>query len=112
MGNCDSRRWLLPAAAAHVVVSLREHVSEGDRKSTRLNSSHSQISYAVFCLKKKKKISLALKTLYLCVTPESRLITCTYRDNSHAVSLRTFSSCASSSNSHTCHPARSGCSLH
>src|SRR2546430_3878318 len=29
----------------------REHV--GDRKSTRLNSSHSQISYAVFCLKKK-----------------------------------------------------------
>src|SRR2546430_6875070 len=28
---------------------------ERDRKSTRLNSSHSQISYAVFCLKKKKK---------------------------------------------------------
>src|SRR2546427_8738469 len=28
-----------------------------DRKSTRLNSSHSQISYAVFCLKKKKKQS-------------------------------------------------------
>src|SRR2546430_4389827 len=27
-----------------------------DRKSTRLNSSHSQISYAVFCLKKKKEI--------------------------------------------------------
>src|SRR2546427_1637076 len=33
-------------------VSLRM----GDRKSTRLNSSHSQISYAVFCLKKKKKV--------------------------------------------------------
>src|SRR2546427_3533864 len=29
-----------------------------DRKSTRLNSSHSQISYAVFCLKKKKKMGL------------------------------------------------------
>src|SRR2546430_11656802 len=29
----------------------------GDRKSTRLNSSHSQISYAVFCLKKKKTTS-------------------------------------------------------
>src|SRR2546430_6705392 len=29
-----------------------------DRKSTRLNSSHSQISYAVFCLKKKKQISV------------------------------------------------------
>src|SRR2546430_5828160 len=35
---------------------LRGHVrSRRDRKSTRLNSSHSQISYAVFCLKKKKK---------------------------------------------------------
>src|SRR5688572_31335401 len=32
----------------------------GDRKSTRLNSSHSQISYAVFCLKKKKKKSLEI----------------------------------------------------
>src|SRR2546427_4063724 len=31
-------------------------VGTRDRKSTRLNSSHSQISYAVFCLKKKKKI--------------------------------------------------------
>src|SRR5688572_32308139 len=36
--------------------ALGAHVAEGaDRKSTRLNSSHSQISYAVFCLKKKKK---------------------------------------------------------
>src|SRR5256886_10280356 len=31
-----------------------------DRKSTRLNSSHSQISYAVFCLKKKKILSIML----------------------------------------------------
>src|SRR5258707_8175986 len=31
----------------------------GDRKSTRLNSSHANISYAVFCLKKKKKNTLA-----------------------------------------------------
>src|SRR5256886_10996060 len=30
-------------------------IHAGDRKSTRLNSSHSQISYAVFCLKKKKR---------------------------------------------------------
>src|SRR2546430_3908866 len=29
----------------------------GDRKSTRLNSSHSQISYAVFCLKKKERMT-------------------------------------------------------
>src|SRR2546427_7961077 len=32
-----------------------------DRKSTRLNSSHSQISYAVFCLEKKKKLRLTLE---------------------------------------------------
>src|SRR3712207_8007252 len=34
---------------------LAELVDDGDRKSTRLNSSHANISYAVFCLKKKKK---------------------------------------------------------
>src|SRR2546427_9091387 len=43
----------------HQVVKIApDHVPQelldGDRKSTRLNSSHSQISYAVFCLKKKK----------------------------------------------------------
>src|SRR5437763_7050002 len=35
--------------------TLKEMVSEKDRKSTRLNSSHRCISYAVFCLKKKKR---------------------------------------------------------
>src|SRR2546430_6767787 len=35
-----------------------------DRKSTRLNSSHSQISYAVFCLKKKKKTQIPLIEQY------------------------------------------------
>src|SRR2546430_13692849 len=34
--------------------AARGHDDAEDRKSTRLNSSHSQISYAVFCLKKKK----------------------------------------------------------
>src|SRR2546430_10083948 len=42
-----------------------------DRKSTRLNSSHSQISYAVFCLKKKKKRqaidSMTIETMSLSV---------------------------------------------
>src|SRR2546430_10628338 len=33
---------------------IDDHSLEPDRKSTRLNSSHSQISYAVFCLKKQK----------------------------------------------------------
>src|SRR2546427_9527041 len=36
-------------------IGRRPSEAERDRKSTRLNSSHSQISYAVFCLKKKKK---------------------------------------------------------
>src|SRR3712207_7321567 len=36
----------------------RVHKAEPDRKSTRLNSSHANISYAVFCLKKKKKHAL------------------------------------------------------
>src|SRR5688572_32427261 len=42
-----------PAAVKEGVVTLA--VLLEDRKSTRLNSSHSQISYAVFCLKKKTK---------------------------------------------------------
>src|SRR2546430_5603443 len=37
------------------VCAGRQIFDGADRKSTRLNSSHSQISYAVFCLKKKKK---------------------------------------------------------
>src|SRR2546430_9687314 len=41
------------AAAREVFVRYGKHLRAGDRKSTRLNSSHSQISYAVFCLKKK-----------------------------------------------------------
>src|SRR5205085_11365844 len=44
------------AIATLVVNKLRGGLKVAiDRKSTRLNSSHSQISYAVFCLKKKKK---------------------------------------------------------
>src|SRR2546421_8996568 len=43
-----------------------------DRKSTRLNSSHDQISYAVFCLKKKKKIK-----------KRERNPSCTTSDESH-----------------------------
>src|SRR2546430_2809327 len=39
--------------------------TEADRKSTRLNSSHSQISYAVFCLKKKIAFAVRLAALIL-----------------------------------------------
>src|SRR5437867_5670261 len=44
---------LVPRPAARIVKG--KIMLEGDRKSTRLNSSHRTISYAVFCLKKKKK---------------------------------------------------------
>src|SRR2546427_7672738 len=46
-------RW---SARVSAIYQRRDDwVDNTDRKSTRLNSSHSQISYAVFCLKKKKK---------------------------------------------------------
>src|SRR3989449_6263328 len=48
--------WLLPYQARSQG-SFDDQVLTGDRKSTRLNSSHGYISYAVFCLKKKKKNS-------------------------------------------------------
>src|SRR2546430_12871507 len=40
------------------LVGVAEEHHHPDRKSTRLNSSHSQISYAVFCLKKKKNTEI------------------------------------------------------
>src|SRR2546427_8695359 len=47
--------WLRTSWAGRRRSLLASRAQGGDRKSTRLNSSHSQISYAVFCLKKKKK---------------------------------------------------------
>src|SRR2546430_7505490 len=50
-----SNSRLLPAKISVTIKGrLRVGMPGRDRKSTRLNSSHSQISYAVFCLKKKK----------------------------------------------------------
>src|SRR2546430_3971199 len=51
--------WLTPARlkSTTIIAGFEKggtHEGFRDRKSTRLNSSHSQISYAVFCLKKKK----------------------------------------------------------
>src|SRR2546430_7612496 len=65
----DAHPAILPGAGGDVDVAVHP-AREGrtsDRKSTRLNSSHSQISYAVFCLKKKKNesalVGLGMKTL-------------------------------------------------
>src|SRR5947207_10472083 len=70
----DARRWVFVPAGDHAGAGFDGDVHQGqtqarvaksgvagyagdllDRKSTRLNSSHTVISYAVFCLKKKKK---------------------------------------------------------
>src|SRR2546421_2801545 len=67
----------LPTSDAQVAASLNVRPTPMlDRKSTRLNSSHDQISYAVFCLKKKKttqifipKIVAARITSYMCDGP-------------------------------------------
>src|SRR2546430_8074250 len=52
-------RWGGEIEIAKAVIAL---LDGEDRKSTRLNSSHSQISYAVFCLKKKKQIAMRTRT--------------------------------------------------
>src|SRR3712207_7538878 len=53
-GGIDLSVGSILAAAAMVAIL-------GDRKSTRLNSSHANISYAVFCLKKKKNKTINVK---------------------------------------------------
>src|SRR2546430_8765655 len=45
-----------------VIAASTTTINAKDRKSTRLNSSHSQISYAVFCLKKKKTSNITIMT--------------------------------------------------
>src|SRR5256885_10459968 len=52
-----------PTNVAMYAVSVEVATFVGDRKSTRLNSSHLVISYAVFCLKKKKKINIDTKLI-------------------------------------------------
>src|SRR5258708_19991541 len=59
--------------AGEKAVALQEMLAaldfDGDRKSTRLNSSHQIISYAVFCLKKKKKTQQHVTTTLTHITP-------------------------------------------
>src|SRR5438309_4340518 len=49
------RKLAAPATNWVAIAPCTAAAADRDRKSTRLNSSHSSISYAVFCLKKKKK---------------------------------------------------------
>src|SRR2546429_8676998 len=50
-----ARRWPGDRLVGSRMLPFRHSYLNADRKSTRLNSSHGYISYAVFCLKKKKK---------------------------------------------------------
>src|SRR3712207_8946380 len=54
----------------------RDLVQREDRKSTRLNSSHANISYAVFCLKKKKPYFLLDVTIHYLYSAPSPLASC------------------------------------
>src|SRR5438045_8137161 len=68
--RCRARVWnggdgsagRLTAAQRQSTRRPRQRFATGDRKSTRLNSSHLGISYAVFCLKKKKNRSKVYST--------------------------------------------------
>src|SRR2546422_7763799 len=56
-GRAEHPRLIDPGDPGHLAVAVTKtrRRTHKDRKSTRLNSSHGYISYAVFCLKKKKK---------------------------------------------------------
>src|SRR2546430_3610229 len=58
---CVGHAVALRDAPAHRGRPVLDDRRREDRKSTRLNSSHSQISYAVFCLKKKKEGAISTK---------------------------------------------------
>src|SRR5205807_10422615 len=57
------RRNIPTRRASRASLARTTHHLCRDRKSTRLNSSHLVISYAVFCLKKKKKINISISIL-------------------------------------------------
>src|SRR3712207_8738219 len=83
------------SVCAHADCSRRPYVRT-DRKSTRLNSSHANISYAVFCLKKKKKKKSSLSSVTQTYTPF--LIHHLYRLQ-HNFYINILQSCGTSINS-------------
>src|SRR2546422_8611100 len=72
---------MLGYSRVKIAVSLYRDFHPRDRKSTRLNSSHGYISYAVFCLKKKKKpvnqLSLSIQAHHFLIALAQRLLTAT-----------------------------------
>src|SRR5436190_11128234 len=69
VGDRGVLRADLRASIGDRLVGQRARLVPLDRKSTRLNSSHTVISYAVFCLKKKKKHNTYRRLLATALTP-------------------------------------------
>src|SRR2546429_1359022 len=65
-------RWNAPGGHASLTAAPIGDDLDVDRKSTRLNSSHGYISYAVFCLKKKKTETDNFSWICLVRTPQGR----------------------------------------
>src|SRR5687768_18059692 len=65
--DAQSQKQVAATEMLQDLVNKSSQAEARDRKSTRLNSSHGYSSYAVFCLKKKKKISLIKQILLLFV---------------------------------------------
>src|SRR5947199_8132260 len=65
LGDHPAQAGALPGSVRRVRSGAHGVLRPEDRKSTRLNSSHLGISYAVFCLKKKKKTKVMLANLQL-----------------------------------------------
>src|SRR2546430_7239563 len=86
------------ATAIVLIESTKGVEMNTDRKSTRLNSSHSQISYAVFCLKKKKKHIHQASTLSQATRPDRP--TCS-RHCPHDTALTTSNTAYTSVNEHS-----------
>src|SRR5256886_13271257 len=69
-GEDEAPHLRIPATRLVAEVHARfQQILQLDRKSTRLNSSHSQISYAVFCLKKKKRMITSMSVAYMQSVP-------------------------------------------
>src|SRR2546430_3871004 len=84
MKKCAARRRCgLRAEQRRSPLTLFSDHYQKDRKSTRLNSSHSQISYAVFCLKKKKNLLGGVSDSPIGVVPSYPLAPLTSSGRSH-----------------------------
>src|SRR2546429_5753124 len=73
--DADSSEVSVPPAegeTVHATACAQAVVGEINRKSTRLNSSHGYISYAVFCLKKKKKTDVNHASHTHCILDQAR----------------------------------------